>query len=53
MRRVKSEVVLDLPVKSEVILFTGLSALQKKFYKAILTKDLSKTPATQIHENVE
>ena len=53
MRRVKSEVVLDLPVKSEVILFTGLSALQKKFYKAILTKDLSETPAVQIHVNVE
>ena len=41
LRRVKSEVVLDLPVKSEVVLYTGLSAMQKKYYKAILTKDLS------------
>jgi len=34
------QVLLDLPEKSEVILYTGLSALQKKYYKAILTKDL-------------
>ena len=27
-------------MKSEVILYTGLSALQKKCYKAILTKDI-------------
>ena len=39
LRRVKSEVVTDLPSKSEVVLYHGLSALQKKFYKAILTKD--------------
>lgn len=39
LRRTKSEVVLDLPKKSEVILFHGLTALQKKLYKAILTKD--------------
>ncbi|XP_014777205.1 chromodomain-helicase-DNA-binding protein 1-like isoform X1 [Octopus bimaculoides] len=38
LRRVK-ESVLDLPNKSEVVLFHGLSALQKKLYKAILTKD--------------
>ena len=43
LRRVKSEVVKDLPVKTEVILYTGLSGLQKKYYKAILTKDLSET----------
>eukprot|EP00731_Ephydatia_muelleri_P023270 Em0015g853a len=41
LRRVKSEVLLDLPEKSEVILYTGLSAVQKKLYKAILTKDVS------------
>ncbi|XP_063967719.1 chromodomain-helicase-DNA-binding protein 1-like [Lytechinus pictus] len=39
LRRTKSEVVLDLPKKSEVILFHGLTGLQKKLYKAILTKD--------------
>ena len=32
--------VTDLPSKTEVVLYHGLSALQKKFYKAILTKDL-------------
>lgn len=29
-----------MPVKSDVILYTGLSALQKNLYKAILTKDM-------------
>ena len=40
LRRIKAEVVKDLPVKTEVILYHGLSELQKKYYKAILTKDL-------------
>ena len=40
LRRTKSEVVTDIPSKTEVILYHGLSALQKRFYKAILTKDL-------------
>ncbi|XP_022089651.1 chromodomain-helicase-DNA-binding protein 1-like [Acanthaster planci] len=39
LRRTKNEVVLDIPKKSEVILYHGLSALQKKLYKAVLTKD--------------
>ena len=34
------QVLADLPVKSDVILYTGLSSLQKKYYKAILMKDL-------------
>ncbi|XP_064649880.1 chromodomain-helicase-DNA-binding protein 1-like [Lineus longissimus] len=40
LRRIKAEVVKDLPFKSEVLLYHGLSDLQKKYYKAILTKDL-------------
>ncbi|KAK2144952.1 hypothetical protein LSH36_716g01015 [Paralvinella palmiformis] len=40
LRRVKSEVIKDLPKKTEVILFHGMSALQKKYYKALLTKDI-------------
>ncbi|XP_031560226.1 chromodomain-helicase-DNA-binding protein 1-like [Actinia tenebrosa] len=40
LRRVKLEVMSDLPQKSEVILYTGMTELQKKYYKAILTKDL-------------
>lgn len=41
LRRIKQQVLKDLPEKSEVILFHGLSTVQKKLYKAILTKDLS------------
>uniref|UniRef100_A0A8C3U0Q3 Chromodomain-helicase-DNA-binding protein 1-like n=1 Tax=Catharus ustulatus TaxID=91951 RepID=A0A8C3U0Q3_CATUS len=40
LRRVKSEVAAELPKKLEVVLYHGMSALQKKYYKAILTKDL-------------
>nr|XP_020670757.1 chromodomain-helicase-DNA-binding protein 1-like isoform X2 [Pogona vitticeps] len=40
LRRVKTEVAAEIPKKSEVILYHGMSALQRKFYKAILMKDL-------------
>ncbi|KAM9848259.1 chromodomain-helicase-DNA-binding protein 1-like [Aulostomus maculatus] len=40
LRRVKSEVALDLPKKTELVVYHGISALQKKYYKAILMKDL-------------
>ncbi|XP_068876899.1 chromodomain-helicase-DNA-binding protein 1-like isoform X2 [Aphelocoma coerulescens] len=40
LRRVKSEVAAELPKKVEVVLYHGMSALQRKYYKAILTKDL-------------
>ncbi|XP_014142242.2 chromodomain-helicase-DNA-binding protein 1-like isoform X2 [Falco biarmicus] len=40
LRRVKSEVVAELPKKVEVVLYHGMSALQRKYYKAILMKDL-------------
>ncbi|XP_061494773.1 chromodomain-helicase-DNA-binding protein 1-like [Rhineura floridana] len=40
LRRVKAEVAAELPKKVEVVLYHGMSALQRKFYKAILTKDL-------------
>ncbi|ELT97217.1 hypothetical protein CAPTEDRAFT_143945, partial [Capitella teleta] len=39
LRRLKTDVLHNLPVKSEVVLYHGLSALQKKQYKAILTRD--------------
>ncbi|MED6283658.1 Chromodomain-helicase-DNA-binding protein 1-like [Characodon lateralis] len=39
LRRVKSEVALDLPTKTELVVYHGMSALQKKYYKAILTRD--------------
>ncbi|KAK2835916.1 hypothetical protein Q5P01_016400 [Channa striata] len=40
LRRVKSQVVVDLPKKTELVVYHGMSALQKKYYKAVLTKDL-------------
>ncbi|XP_013889366.1 chromodomain-helicase-DNA-binding protein 1-like [Austrofundulus limnaeus] len=40
LRRVKSEVAADLPKKTELVVYHGMSALQKKYYKAFLTKDL-------------
>ena len=43
LRRVKSEVALDLPKKTELVVYHGMSALQKKYYKAILMKDLGET----------
>ncbi|XP_053145950.1 chromodomain-helicase-DNA-binding protein 1-like [Hemicordylus capensis] len=40
LRRVKAEVAAELPKKVEVVLYHGMSALQRKFYKALLMKDL-------------
>ncbi|XP_027059374.1 chromodomain-helicase-DNA-binding protein 1-like isoform X2 [Pocillopora damicornis] len=40
LRRVKSEVMVHLPRKTEVLLYTGMTDLQKRYYKAILLKDL-------------
>lgn len=45
LRRVKSEVAVDLPKKTELVVYHGMSALQKKYYKAILMKDLGETSA--------
>uniref|UniRef100_A0A8C7WTB0 Helicase ATP-binding domain-containing protein n=1 Tax=Oryzias sinensis TaxID=183150 RepID=A0A8C7WTB0_9TELE len=39
LRRIKSEVAVDLPKKTELVVYHGMSALQKKYYKAILMKD--------------
>ncbi|KAK6313622.1 hypothetical protein J4Q44_G00150810 [Coregonus suidteri] len=43
LRRVKAEVAADLPMKTEILMYHGLSALQKRYYKAILMKDLCET----------
>lgn len=40
LRRVKSEVATEIPKKTELVMYHGMTALQKKYYKAILTKDL-------------
>ena len=39
LRRVKAEVAADLPRKTEMVVYHGMSALQKKYYKALLMKD--------------
>lgn len=43
LRRVKSQVAVDLPKKTELVVYHGMSALQKKYYKAVLMKDLGET----------
>ncbi|XP_067228903.1 chromodomain-helicase-DNA-binding protein 1-like [Chanodichthys erythropterus] len=40
LRRVKAEVAAELPKKTELVVYHGLSALQKRYYKAILMRDL-------------
>ncbi|KAL7988404.1 hypothetical protein Chor_007323 [Crotalus horridus] len=40
LRRVKAEFSEEIPKKVEVVLYHGMSALQKKIYKALLMKDL-------------
>jgi SNF2 family DNA or RNA helicase len=39
LRRTKEDVLDDLPKKTEMILYTGLSTMQKKYYKWLLTKN--------------
>ncbi|XP_062607988.1 chromodomain-helicase-DNA-binding protein 1-like isoform X1 [Saccostrea cucullata] len=41
LRRTKEAVLKDLPRKSEIVMYHGISKVQKKLYKAILTKDTS------------
>ena len=40
LRRLKSDVNIVLPEKKEIVLYVGLSEMQKKYYKAILTKNI-------------
>ena len=40
LRRLKVDVEKSLPPKSETILFTGMSSMQKKLYRDILMRDL-------------
>ncbi|XP_012676002.2 chromodomain-helicase-DNA-binding protein 1-like isoform X1 [Clupea harengus] len=47
LRRVKAEVAAELPKKTELVMFHGMSALQKKYYKALLMKDLDAFGAEQ------
>ena len=40
LRRLKADVEKSLPPKHETILFTGMSAMQKKLYRDILIRDI-------------
>ncbi|XP_074525310.1 chromodomain-helicase-DNA-binding protein 1-like [Halichoeres trimaculatus] len=51
LRRVKSEVAVDLPKKTELVVYHGMSALQKKYYKAILMRDLDAFGNQQSNKN--
>lgn len=41
LRRLKQDAAKELPPKSETILFTGMSAMQKSLYKQILMREIS------------
>jgi SWI/SNF-related matrix-associated actin-dependent regulator of chromatin subfamily A member 5 len=40
LRRLKVDVEKSLPLKSETILFTGMSTMQKNLYRQILLRDI-------------
>ncbi|XP_046609817.1 lymphoid-specific helicase-like [Neodiprion virginianus] len=40
LRRVKSDVCLDIPLKKEVIVYAPLTELQHSLYKAVLSRDI-------------
>jgi SWI/SNF-related matrix-associated actin-dependent regulator of chromatin subfamily A member 5 len=46
LRRLKADVEKSLPPKHETILFTGLSAMQKKLYRDILMRDFEAIQGT-------
>jgi SWI/SNF-related matrix-associated actin-dependent regulator of chromatin subfamily A member 5 len=46
LRRLKKEVEKSLPPKHETILFTGMSAMQKKLYRDILIRDIDAVQGT-------
>ena len=43
LRRLKRDVLTDLPNKTELMIFHDLSKIQKDLYKAILTKNRCET----------
>lgn len=46
LRRLKKEVETSLPPKHETILYTGMSAMQKKLYRDILIRDIDAVQGT-------
>lgn len=41
LRRVKADVLSEIPEKIEIVVHCGMSAMQKKYYKSILAKDVN------------
>jgi ATP-dependent DNA helicase len=40
LRRLKSQVMTSLPSKFEIVVYAGMTAMQREFYKAIVKKEL-------------
>ncbi|ERE92060.1 chromodomain-helicase-DNA-binding protein 1 [Cricetulus griseus] len=53
LRRVKAQVATELPKKTEVVIYHGMSALQKQYYKAILMKDLAHWTLNELQSVVD
>lgn len=52
LRRTKAQVALDIPEKHEVTIHHPLSDLQKKYYKALLMKDLGTSVSTSLNHQI-
>jgi len=48
LRRLKKNVVTDLPPKTELILFVGMSDLQREIYKKLLLKEMDTLRAVRL-----
>jgi ATP-dependent DNA helicase len=53
LRRLKTDVELELPKKQEKLVFTGLSKLQTKYYKAVLEKNLDKVLSPEAQKQLK
>lgn len=43
LRRLKSDVTLEVPPKKEIIVYAPLTAKQESFYTAVVNKTIAKT----------
>ncbi|KAJ3309718.1 hypothetical protein HDV04_005835 [Boothiomyces sp. JEL0838] len=53
LRRIKTDVVLDLPKKREYLLYAPLTPKQKEIYEAILKKELAQLLETEMLEQMD
>eukprot|EP00004_Rigifila_ramosa_P023964 TRINITY_DN6827_c0_g1_i1.p1 TRINITY_DN6827_c0_g1~~TRINITY_DN6827_c0_g1_i1.p1 ORF type:complete len:1231 (-),score=308.94 TRINITY_DN6827_c0_g1_i1:64-3459(-) len=52
LRRLKDDVAEEIPGKSEIVVYTGLTELQKKFYKWVLQKDAESLGKSRTLNNI-